>query len=135
MDVKTLHEVKAIDPSKKVVQVTDLRARRTLEVPYDRLIISPGAAPIRPALPGAELPGVHVLRTMADMDGIIAALGEQPRRVLVVGGGFIGLEVAEALVHNKCRVSLLGADRISCLLVVRLPLSLAALLTLGPSQS
>ncbi|ABK52576.1 FAD-dependent pyridine nucleotide-disulfide oxidoreductase [Acidothermus cellulolyticus 11B] len=73
---------------------------------YDKLLLATGAAPIRPRLPGADLPGVLYLRTMADSVALRAAL-ERGGRVVIVGGGWIGLEVAAAARHYGCAVVLL----------------------------
>jgi len=101
LDVLTRHEVLAIDRSRKVVQVMDLNAGRRFEQAYDAIVLSPGAAPLRPPIPGLELPGVYTLRNLADMDAIEARLAAKPQgRALLLGGGFIGLEMAEALRHR-----------------------------------
>jgi NADPH-dependent 2,4-dienoyl-CoA reductase/sulfur reductase-like enzyme/rhodanese-related sulfurtransferase len=98
LDVRNRHEVLSIHRDRKVVVVRDLRAGREFEQAYDSLILSPGAAPIRPSMPGSQLPCVHTLRNLGDMDRIKAALADRPKgRALLVGGGFIGLEMAEAL--------------------------------------
>jgi len=98
MDVRTRHEVLAIHRDRKVVEVKDLKDGRVFEQAYDAIVLSPGAAPIRPPLPGIDLPGVHSLRNLADMDAIKRAVDAKPAgRALLVGGGFIGLELAEAL--------------------------------------
>ena len=84
-----------------------MRTGRTYRQPYDRLILSPGAKPIVPPIPGADLPGVHTLRSMRDMDAIKAPLDAgRVRSAVVVGGGFIGLEMAENLTERGVRVTL-----------------------------
>ena len=98
--VHTKKEVLAIDRSQKTVTVRDLLSGQETEHRYDKLILSPGAAPVRPPIPGAGLPGVHTLRNLQDMDRIRAAVDGGARRAVVVGGGFIGLEVAENLIRR-----------------------------------
>lgn len=98
LDVRVRHEVLAIHRGRKVVEVKDLGSGRVFEQPYDGLVLSPGAAPIRPDLPGLDLPNVFSLRNLADMDAIEARIAGRPKgRALLLGGGFIGLEMAEAL--------------------------------------
>jgi NADPH-dependent 2,4-dienoyl-CoA reductase/sulfur reductase-like enzyme len=76
---------------------------------YDRLVVATGAAPVRPPIAGLDLPGVHVLHTMADSFRVAAHLADrQPRSVIVVGSGYIGLEMADALTRRGLRVTLIG---------------------------
>lgn len=106
--VRTRHEVTAIDRSRRTITVRDLEAGTRREEPYDALVLSPGAAPIRPATPGVDLPGIFAVRTIADSVGIRAWIAERrPRGALVVGGGFIGLEMAENLAHRGLAVTVL----------------------------
>jgi NADPH-dependent 2,4-dienoyl-CoA reductase/sulfur reductase-like enzyme/rhodanese-related sulfurtransferase len=100
LDVRTRSSVEAIHRGEKKVVVRDLASGRTYEEPYDKLILSPGAVPVRPAMPGADLPGIFTLRDLADMDRIRAAVDAPARRALVVGAGFIGLEMAENLLRR-----------------------------------
>jgi len=98
IDTRVNQEVTAIDRGAKTVTVHDRATDRTYTERYDALVLSPGAEPIRPPIPGVDVPGVHTLRTMGDMDAIKAVVDEKaPRRAVVVGGGYIGLEMAEAL--------------------------------------
>lgn len=108
VDVRVFHEVIEIDKAAKSLLVRNLQTGEERREPYDVLLLSPGAAPIRPPFPGIDSPGVHSLRNIPDMDRILAALAhEQPRHVTVVGGGFIGLEMMEALHQRKLAVTLL----------------------------
>lgn len=108
VDVRVLHEVLEIDRAGKSLLVRNLQSGEERREPYDVLLLSPGAAPIRPPFPGIDSPGVHTLRNIPDMDRILAALQhDQPRHVTVVGGGFIGLEMMEALHQRKLAVTLL----------------------------
>ena len=106
--VRTRHEVTAIDRARRTIAVTDLDAGVEREEPYDALVLSPGAAPIRPPMPGVDLPGIFAVRTIADSVGIRSWIAQRrPRRALVVGGGFIGLEMAENLAHRGLAVTVL----------------------------
>ncbi len=107
IDVRTRCEVTEVDPKERRVTVRDLEAGRTYTETYDKLILAPGADPVRPPIPGLDDPEVFTLRNLQDMDRIHAAaetaVGE--RRALVIGGGFIGLEMAENLAHRGFRVA------------------------------
>jgi NADPH-dependent 2,4-dienoyl-CoA reductase/sulfur reductase-like enzyme/rhodanese-related sulfurtransferase len=96
LDVRTGQDVVRIDPDAKEVEVTDLQQQRTYREAYDTLVLCPGAHPIRPPIPGADDPRVDVLRNIPDMDLIIAQLEKGATRAVVVGGSYIGLELAEA---------------------------------------
>jgi NADPH-dependent 2,4-dienoyl-CoA reductase/sulfur reductase-like enzyme/rhodanese-related sulfurtransferase len=100
LDVRTRSQVEAIDRSGKRIRVRDLTTGRQYEEAYDKLILAPGAAPIRPPLPGIDLAGVFTLRNLQDMDRIKTALDGGVRQAVVVGAGFIGLELAENLVRQ-----------------------------------
>lgn len=95
LDVRTRSEVEAIDRQKKAVRIRDLAGGRSYEEGYDKLILAPGAAPIRPPIPGADLPNVLTLRNLADTDRIKAVVDAGITRAVIVGAGFIGLELAE----------------------------------------
>ncbi|MFQ2197946.1 FAD-dependent oxidoreductase [Aeromonas hydrophila] len=108
VDVRVFHDVIEIDKAGKSLLVRNLLTGEERREAYDVLLLSPGAAPIRPPFPGIDSPGVHTLRNIPDMDRILAALAhDQPRHVTVVGGGFIGLEMMEALHQRKLAVTLL----------------------------
>jgi NADPH-dependent 2,4-dienoyl-CoA reductase/sulfur reductase-like enzyme/rhodanese-related sulfurtransferase len=106
LDVRIGHELTAIDREAKTVQVHNLDTGETYSETYDKLVLSLGATPIRPRLPGIDLPNIHVLRNIPDMDGIMAAMGPHTRRAIVIGGGYIGVEVAENLIHRGLEVHL-----------------------------
>jgi NADPH-dependent 2,4-dienoyl-CoA reductase/sulfur reductase-like enzyme/rhodanese-related sulfurtransferase len=106
LDVRVGHEVTAIDRQAKQVQVRNLDTGDTYTETYDKLVLSLGATPIRPQLPGIDHPHLYVLRNIPDMDAIMARLGPQTQRAIVIGGGYIGVEVAENLVHCGLKVHL-----------------------------
>jgi NADPH-dependent 2,4-dienoyl-CoA reductase/sulfur reductase-like enzyme/rhodanese-related sulfurtransferase len=97
LDVRTGQEVLRIDRNAKEVEVRDLAQGRTYRESYDKLVLCLGAVPIRPPIPGADDPGVDVLRNIPDMDRIIARFDEGASSAVVVGGSYIGLELTEAL--------------------------------------
>jgi NADPH-dependent 2,4-dienoyl-CoA reductase/sulfur reductase-like enzyme/rhodanese-related sulfurtransferase len=110
VDVSVGHEVVAIHPSEKTVRVRDLCTGREFVESYDKLVLSPGAEPIRPRLPGIESNRIFVLRNIPDTDKIKGYIQrEKPRRALVVGAGFIGLEMAENLRDIGLEVTIVEA--------------------------
>lgn len=107
LDVRVNTEVVSIDPAQRVVVARNVKTGRETRESYDALVLSPGAEPIRPGIPGAQEDGVFTLRNMADMDAILAAVSKHGlTRALVVGAGYIGLELAEQLHHRGLPVSL-----------------------------
>lgn len=100
LDVRLRSSVEAIDRRAKKVRVRDLVSGREYEESYDKLILATGAAPFRPPIGGIDLPGIFTLRNMQDMDRIKERLEQGVRRAVVVGGGFIGLELVENLVRR-----------------------------------
>ena len=96
LDVRTGQEVLRIDRDAKEVEVRDEKQGRTYRESYDKLVLCPGAEPIRPPIPGADDPRVDVLRNIPDMDHIIAQLEKGATSAVVVGGSYIGLELTEA---------------------------------------
>ncbi|MDD4890695.1 MAG: FAD-dependent oxidoreductase [Phycisphaerae bacterium] len=104
IDVRVRSEVVGIDPAGRTVTVRNQASGNEYVLPYDKLILAPGAAPIRPALPGVDLPGVLTLRNIADMDRINAAA--RGGAVVIVGAGYIGLEMAENLARRGLQVTL-----------------------------
>ncbi len=99
LDVRTGQEVTAIDRAKKQVAVKNLADGALYEESYDKLILAPGASPFRPPIPGIDLPGIYTLRDLNDADRLHEVVGRGGRAV-VVGAGFIGLEMAENLVRR-----------------------------------
>ena len=106
LDVRTRTMVQRIDRRAKKVSVHDLADGRDYEESYDKLILSPGAVPVRPPLPGADLPGIYTLRDLSDCDRIKEVLDRGIRRAVILGAGFIGLEVAENLVRRGMAVTI-----------------------------
>lgn len=106
LDVRVRHEATAIDRERQVVHVRDLDAGRDMELHYDALVLSPGARPVRPPIPGIER--ALVLRNVEDTDALVAAAADA-RSAVVIGGGFIGLEMAENLVHRQIPTALVEA--------------------------
>ena len=98
VQMKVRHEVTAIHPEQKTVSVKNLETGEIFEESYDKLLLAPGAKPVRPDLPGMESEKIFTLRTVEDTFRIKDFVTEnQPKSVVMVGGGFIGLEVAENL--------------------------------------
>ena len=122
IDVRTRCEVVGISPKKKTVEIKNHVTGQVSTESYDKLVLSPGAAPIRPPLPGIDLPGIFSVRTVPDAReirewierGSSDSTGEhtssgfpldKTKRAVVVGGGYIGLEMAENLVHRGVEVT------------------------------
>lgn len=99
LDVRTRSLVEAIDRKVKTVRVRDLATERVYEESYDKLILATGAAPVRPSIPGMDLPGVYSLRDLQDTDRIKAQADRGTKQVVLLGGGFISLELAENFVR------------------------------------
>lgn len=115
IEVLTRHRVERVDTQNKTLSVRNLATDEVFEDNYDRLIFSTGAQAVVPPIPGADLNGVFKLRFLTDYDGIHGYMQEHsPRKAVVVGGGYIGLEVAENLCRLGLEVSLVeGADRVA----------------------
>jgi NADPH-dependent 2,4-dienoyl-CoA reductase/sulfur reductase-like enzyme/rhodanese-related sulfurtransferase len=125
IDARTNCEAIAIDPKKKTVDLRDVKTGAVTTESYDKLVLSPGAASVHPPLPGIDLPGIFHVRTVPDARAIrewvergtdfLAGLynytgiqvAKPVRRAVVVGGGFIGLETAENLIHIGFEVTLI----------------------------
>lgn len=107
VNVKVRHEVVAVQPEKKTVTVRDLDSGREFEESYDKLLLSPGAKPTQPRLPGVGLDKLFTLRTVEDTLRIKEYIDEtKPKSVVLAGGGFIGLELAENLRHLGMEVTI-----------------------------
>lgn len=114
VDVRTRCEVARIDRPAKAVEVRELVSGRVSMQPYDSLVLSPGAEPVRPPVPGIEDPAIFTLRNVADTDAIRAFMdAKRPRRAVVIGAGFIGLEMAENLHRQGIFVTIIElADQV-----------------------
>lgn len=98
VDMRVRHEVTKINPERKTVNVTNLVTGESFEESYDKLILSPGARPVRPDFPGIESDKIFTLRTVEDTYKIKDYINaNKPSSAVVVGGGFIGIEAAENL--------------------------------------
>lgn len=107
IDVRTRSEVTAINRQDKTVTVTAPDGTSYTES-YDRLLLSPGASPVKPPLPGIDSDGIYTLRNVADTDIIKARVSDgKAKRAAIIGGGFIGLEMAENLHHAGLEVAVI----------------------------
>lgn len=106
LDVRTRSSVESIDRAAKTIRVHDLASGGHYEEAYDKLILAPGAAPLRPPIPGIDLPGIFTLRNLADTDRIKQRIDEGVKEAVVVGAGFIGLELVENLLRRGVATTL-----------------------------
>jgi len=108
LDVRTQSEVVQIDTKLKSVKVRSLSTQEEYEMPYDKLVLSPGATPIVPPIKGIER--AFTLRTVEDTKKIHDQVIKEPKSAVVIGGGFIGLEMVENLVHRGIPTTLVEAS-------------------------
>ena len=116
-DVRVSTEVTSIDKVQKKVTCVNLKTGKTYEESYDKLVLAPGTTAVKPPIPGIDAANIFTLRDVNDTDAIRTYLDSLPKpaRVVVVGAGFIGMEVAENLVHSGCHVGGEGlSDTASC---------------------
>jgi len=106
LNVHIHHEVTSIDREQKIVHVLDHTTGAEFTEPYDKLVLTTGSTPVRPPIPGVNHPKIFTLRTIPDMDAIKAEVDGNARSAIVIGGGFIGVEMAEALRMRGLRVTL-----------------------------
>ena len=107
LDVRVLTEVVAIDRAARQVRVREVQSGKEYEQPYDELVLSTGAAPVHPNVPGLDRAGHFAVHNVPDVEKITAWIEEtQARRAVVVGGGYIGLEMAEQLQRRGLSVAL-----------------------------
>ena len=110
IDVRLRQEAVAIDTANQQVEIRDHEHERTYSLAYDDLHVGTGALPMRPPLPGIDGPNVHGVQNLEDADRLLAAVHERrPTRVVVVGGGYIGLEMAEAFLLRGAEVTVVTA--------------------------
>ena len=107
LDVRVNSDVTSIRPLDKVVEVTDLDSGTTFELTYDKLVLSPGASPVIPPIPGIER--AYPLRTVEDVERITKVISSQPSSAVIIGGGFIGLEISENLRHRGIATTIVEA--------------------------
>lgn len=111
IEILRWHTATFINANRRTVEVIDQERRRNV-FSYDQLLIATGAAPKTSGVPGMELPGVHTLHTMDDSFSVHRQLQEQnPRSAIIVGAGYIGVEMADALVHRNLKVTLVGRGK------------------------
>ncbi|MEU6000613.1 FAD-dependent oxidoreductase [Streptomyces sp. NPDC047197] len=118
IDLRMCTEVMEIDPEGRRVRTRDLESGAEDWTAYDKLVIGTGARPIRPALPGIDAPGVHGVQTLDDGQALLETLARTPgRRAVVIGAGYIGVEMAEALIQRRYEVTVVnrGAEPMSTL--------------------
>jgi NADPH-dependent 2,4-dienoyl-CoA reductase/sulfur reductase-like enzyme/rhodanese-related sulfurtransferase len=108
LDVRVANEVISINSTSKSLQVKDLAKNAAYELTYDKLVLSPGATPIVPPLPGVER--AMTLRTVEDVEAIASKVSAKPSTAVVIGGGFIGVEIAENLIHKGIKTSIVEAS-------------------------
>ncbi|MBO0514148.1 FAD-dependent oxidoreductase, partial [Streptomyces beijiangensis] len=108
IDLRMRTEVTEIDVAGQRVRSRDLESGADAWTPYDKLVVATGARPIRPSIPGIDAPGVHGVQTLDDGQALIDTLeGTEGRRAVIVGAGYIGVEMAEALLHRGYEVTVL----------------------------
>jgi len=108
LDVRINTEALAIDRGAKQLRIKNFLTGQESSIGYDKLVLSPGASPIVPPLPGIDR--AMTLRTVEDVERIVAHVNEKPRSAVVIGGGFIGVEIAENLVHRGIKTSVVEAS-------------------------
>ncbi|MGL5295968.1 MAG: CoA-disulfide reductase [Culicoidibacterales bacterium] len=111
LDIRNFSEVIAIDPIAKKVTVLNHQTKEVYDETYNILVLSPGAKPIWPSLPGIDQAHVFKVRNIPDTDAIFDFIAtQQPKTAVVVGGGFIGIEMAEALVERGLQVTIVDKN-------------------------
>ena len=110
IDVRVLHEVTGVDIGERRLEVRDHDHGRTLYLPFDQLLVATGARPLRPAIEGIDLPHVYGVQTLEDGARLLAAAEESAcQRVVVIGGGYVGLEMAEAFCRWGAEVTVVDS--------------------------
>ncbi|QOR66942.1 CoA-disulfide reductase [Cytobacillus suaedae] len=111
IDARVYHEVQKVDSEQKVVQGIDHKTESPFEIPYDRLLIATGVSPLVPKWEGAQLPGVFTLKTIPDAKKIMEYLDKDIQNVTVIGGGYIGLEMAESFAELGKNVTIIERNQ------------------------
>ena len=107
LDVRIASEVEFINPSAKTLIVKNELSGENYELSYDKLVLSPGASPVVPPIPGIER--AMTLRTVEDVEKIFNRVSQKPANAVVIGGGFIGVEIAENLIHKGIKTTVVEA--------------------------
>jgi NADPH-dependent 2,4-dienoyl-CoA reductase/sulfur reductase-like enzyme/rhodanese-related sulfurtransferase len=107
LDVRIASEVEVINPQDRTVIVKNVLKGESYELSYDKLIMSPGASPVVPPIPGIER--AMTLRTVEDVEKIFHRVSQKPANAVVIGGGFIGVEIAENLIHKGIKTTVVEA--------------------------
>lgn len=107
LDVRIASEVESINPSAKTLLVKNELSGENYELSYDKLVMSPGASPVVPPIPGIER--AMTLRTVEDVEKIFNRVSQKPANAVVIGGGFIGVEIAENLIHKGIKTTVVEA--------------------------
>jgi NADPH-dependent 2,4-dienoyl-CoA reductase/sulfur reductase-like enzyme/rhodanese-related sulfurtransferase len=107
LDVRIASEVEVINPQDRTVIVKNVLNGESYELSYDKLIMSPGASPVVPPIPGIER--AMTLRTVEDVEKIFHRVSQKPANAVVIGGGFIGVEIAENLIHKGIKTTVVEA--------------------------
>lgn len=108
LDVRIASEVLTINAAGKTVEVLNEITGEKYQLSYDKLVLSPGASPVVPPIPGIER--AMTLRTVEDVEKIFYRVSEKPRSAVVIGGGFIGVEIAENLTHKEIATTVVEAS-------------------------
>ncbi|MGH3994381.1 MAG: FAD-dependent oxidoreductase, partial [Pseudonocardiaceae bacterium] len=106
IDLRIRTEITDIDLDARTVTAAELDGGASYQVGFDDLVLATGAVPVRPDLPGVRAPGVYGVQTLGDGAAVLDGLADRPRRAVVVGGGYIGIEMAEAMVRRGLAVTL-----------------------------
>lgn len=107
LDVRIASEVESLNPSAKTIMVKNELSGESYELSYDKLVMSPGASPVVPPIPGIER--AMTLRTVEDVEKIFNRVSQKPVNAVVIGGGFIGVEIAENLIHKGIKTTVVEA--------------------------
>jgi NADPH-dependent 2,4-dienoyl-CoA reductase/sulfur reductase-like enzyme len=107
IDLRLRSEAMAVDLDRREVEVRDHTGASTYRLGFDHLVLATGARPRRPDLPGVDAEGIHGVQTLDDGERLLESLEREPRRAVVVGGGYIGIEMAEAMFLRGLEVTVL----------------------------
>jgi NADPH-dependent 2,4-dienoyl-CoA reductase/sulfur reductase-like enzyme len=111
IDLRLRHEATGLDLDRRELEVRDHGTSTTYRIGFDQVLIATGARPRRPEIPGVTAPRVHGVQTLDDGEALLDTLEHSPRRAVVVGGGYIGIEMAEAMVNRGLEVTVVTRSR------------------------